>query len=277
MRAFEAVARLESFVAAAEELSVTPGAVSQHIKSLEAWAGVALFRRNAQGVELTSAGRSLVTIFVDAFDALATATHSLRNLRPDVEIHLAVLPSVAQLWLPSRLSHIREQYPHLKFSVTALETPPSFARGLFDLSLFFEIPSDNPDQITIAQDQIFPVCARNLAERLETPEQLNTVPLLQDQTWQDDWVKWSRASGVLLDDPKAGPRYSLYSLAVEEAKSGAGVLMGHACLVQDALRAGTLVSMFGTACASGRSLVLSLPHRARRRPEIDEIAKLLGK
>ena len=67
----------------------------------------------------------------------------------------------------------------------------------------------------------------------------------------------------------------IYSLAVEEAKSGAGVLMGHACLIGDALKAGTLVPVFRDSCETGKSLVLTLPPRRRRRSELEDIAALL--
>lgn len=275
MRAFEAAARLGSFVAAAEELHVTPGAVSQHVKTLEGWAGVALFRRNAQGVELSSAGRHLVNDFIDAFDAIATATDALRNLRPLAEIHIAALPSVAQLWLPSKLGRIREKFPQLRFSVTALENPPSLSRELFDLSLFFSAADEMEDHVVLARDEIVPVCAPEMATRLGSSAQLSTATLLHDQTWVDDWHLWSDISGIHLDDPGSGPRYSLYSLAVEEAKSGAGVLIGHLCLIDNALAVGDLVPIHDQVHATGRSLTLGLPHPARRRPEIDEVAECL--
>jgi len=164
LRAFEAAARLESFVAAAEELNVTPGAVSQHIKALEGWAGTALFQRNPQGVLLLPAGRSLADDFTQAFDQLAAATQSLRNLAPKPEIHIAALPSVAQLWLPPRLGRLRGLRPDLNFSVTALETPPRLSRELFDMSVFFCELQDIEDQVVLTEDYIFPVGAPKLAE-----------------------------------------------------------------------------------------------------------------
>ncbi|MCG7520901.1 LysR family transcriptional regulator [Ruegeria sp. Ofav3-42] len=271
LRAFEAAARLGGFVSAAEELSVTPGAVSQHIKAVEAWADVPLFRRNAQGVELTSSGRQLASEFTLAFDHLAAATQSLRNLSPSVEIHIAALPSVAQLWLPARLGRIREARPDLKFSVTALETPPSLSRELFDLSVFFTVPDGAADQIVVAEDVIFPVCSPKLVDSFR----FDSIPLLHDQTWHDDWRLWSEATGADVADPTKGPKYSLYGLAVEEAKSGAGALMAHACLVEQALRDGHLCRMSAEECATGQALVINLPHPSRRRPETDEITVLL--
>lgn len=277
MRAFEAAARHVSFVAAAEELSVTPAAISQHVKTLEAWAGVALFRRHAQGVALTEAGHALVGDFVLAFDAVATAMHRLRNLHPNAEIHIAALPSIAQLWLPKRLARIREAWPHLSFSVTAMETPPRLSRELYDMSIFFTEPKGEPDQIVLARDQIVPVCAPSFAHRIQTAADLDAVALLHDQTWKEDWATWATLSKNRLSDATKGPKYSLYSLAVEEAKAGAGVLMGHVCLLEEPLATGRLVSVLGEAKPTGKALVLSLPTKKRRHPESQAIAEgLLG-
>ncbi|MCB1478756.1 MAG: LysR family transcriptional regulator [Rhodobiaceae bacterium] len=275
MRAFEAAARTQSFTAAAEELGVTPGAISQHVKALEGWVGRALFRRGAQGVELTEPGRSLLPQFVAAFDALGAATQSLRLQRPGVEIHIAALPSIAQLWLPARLARLRRALPEIRISVTAMEAPPNLARELFDLSLFFKLRAAGPDEMKIDRDEIFPVCAPDFAHRLETPAMLDSVPLLHDQSWQTDWTVWSEATGANLKNANAGPRYSLYSLALEEAKAGAGVLMGHSSLVGEALKSGQLVQPFEARCATGRSLVLGLPASGRRSPDLDRMVDLL--
>ncbi len=271
LRAFEAAARLESFVSAAEELCVTAGAVSQHIKALEGWAGTTLFERGAHGVSLTASGRKLAGEFTHAFDLLAAATQSLRTLAPNPEIHIAALPSIAQLWLPARLGKLREKRPDLNVSVTAMERPPSLSRELFDLSVFFSVPAETPDQIVLAEDEILPVCSPRIADGLD----LETAQLLHDQTWQADWSMWSEATGVSVGDPQRGPRYSLYALAVEEAKSGAGVLMGHSCLVEQALQSGQLKKVPSESIGTGRVLALELPHRSRRHPAIDEVVSLL--
>ena len=275
MRAFEAAARLSSFVAAAEELGVTPGAISQHVKTLEDWAGTALFKRRAQGVELTPAGESIKSDFSAAFDAMARATHALRNLTRETHIHIAALPSIAQLWLPPRLVAIRQAFPANRFSVTALETPPSLRRDLFDLSVFFAPETGNPDQIVLASDLMTPVCAPSLAAQIKDAGDLQNQTLLHDQTWLDDWPKWANTNGLPSNNMTNGPRFSLYGLAVEEAKAGAGILMGHLSLIEPALKSGELVRLSDIDVPSGQVLALNLPHRSLRRPELNDIAKRL--
>ncbi|MEM1238126.1 MAG: LysR family transcriptional regulator [Pseudomonadota bacterium] len=272
MRAFEAAARHVSFVAAAEELNVTPGAISQHIKALEGWAGTPLFRRNAQAVELTVAGKTLAPEFMAAFDGLADATRALRNLSPASEFQIAALPSVAQLWLPKRLAKIRVQFPEMSISVTAMETPPNLARELYDLSIFLGNSDRSPDQMILCADEIVPVCAPGLLENLT---RFDDAPLLHDQTWIEDWAIWSAKTGEALQNPKRGAQFSLYSLAVEEAKAGAGVLMGHLPLIEDALSSGALVRAHPAAYETGRHLVAELPHVSRRRQVTQELSALL--
>ena len=274
MRAFEAAARHESFVSAAEELNVTAGAISQHIKTLEAWSDMPLFRRNAQGVVLTQAGQSLVTGFTSAFDEMANATRALRNLKPNPDFHIAALPSIAQLWLPKRLAKIRAQFPMINFSVTALETAPSLSRELFDLAIFFGQPDGTANQINIANDDLVPVCAPALLDRF-AKDGFSGLTLLHDQTWMNDWTEWSDAAHIAIEDVQNGPKFSLYSLAVEEAKAGAGALMGHMCLVEDLVAAGELAPLSDKFSSTGKALTLELPKPDQRRPESDRIAQML--
>jgi len=276
LRAFEAAARLESFASAAEELSVTAGAISQHIKALEEWAGVPLFRRNAQGVRLTPEGRAIAPAFVKAFDALGDAIRGLRDVRPTRDIQIATMPSLAQLWLPPRLRQIRETFPHIRLSVTALEVAPNLRRELFDLSLFIRQPSGSDQEIVVRPDVIYPICAPELAALIAAPEDLANHPLLYDRSWSDDWGLWAKAAKVELATIGDGAQYSLFSLAQEEAKSGAGVLMGHAILSDSAVSSGELVRLFDVACQTDKSLVLEAATRKEHDPELVEILTILA-
>lgn len=245
LRAFEAAARLGSFVRAADELCVTPGAVAQQVKALEDWAGAPLFERRAHGVRLAPAGRAAAPGLAEAFDRLATAANLLRRMAAPQEIRAAALPSVAQLWLSPRLPTIRRANPGLSISVTAMERPPNLMREPFDIAFFFGAENAAGTQATVlAGDSLFPVCAPEVAVRLKRPEDLAGETLLHDSAWRDDWPDWLAAARVRGVTATAGPVFSLYSLALDEAIHGAGVLIGHAPLVAPALAAGTLVAPF---------------------------------
>ncbi len=238
LRAFEAAARLGGFAAAAQELGVTPGAITAHIKTLESVLGAALFERTPRGVQLNALGHKVLPAFTEAFDGLGLAVQTLRNEAIPNVVHIATLPSLAQLWLSPRLPALRTAAPDISISITAMETPPNLKRAPYDLSLFYGDDAEG----ALSRDLMFPVCSPNMAARLKSPQDLSHVSLLFDSTWVDDWEIWLRAAGCELT-PR-GPVFSLYTLAVEETVNGAGVLMGHEALVAAHLSSGELVAPF---------------------------------
>ena len=251
LRAFEAAARLHGFAAAAQELGVTPGAVTAHVKQLEATLGAPLFTRTPRGVRLTALGQQTLPQFTQAFDALGQAVNDLRAAAAPRTVHIATLPAIAQLWLSPRLPALRAAAPDITVSITALEQPPNLKRSPYDLSLFFH---DDP-QDRIAPDTIFPVCAPSLAARLTSPDDIARFPCLSDAAWSDDWSLWAQS----LPAPPAiaqGPTFSLYALAVEECVNGAGLLIGHEALVARHLADGRLTAPFAPRLTLQRGLRL---------------------
>ncbi|MBL4907437.1 MAG: LysR family transcriptional regulator, partial [Sneathiella sp.] len=214
LRAFEAAARLGGFSLAAEELCVTPGAIAQHIKAVEAWVGVPLFERRSQGVALTAVGVRVLPDFIAAFDRLGAAVHNLKTKTAPQDISIATLPSIAHLWLSPRLPAIRERTPNITISVTALENTPNMSREPYDLALFFEKLPINPQSISLGPDIIFPVCTPALAKRLQRLSDLETVPCLRDATWSGDWNLWLKSVAPANQVQVNGPSYSLYALAL---------------------------------------------------------------
>lgn len=276
LRAFEAAARLGGFANAAEELCVTPGAVSQHIRALEDWIGADLFERRSQGVRLTALGAEAMPGFATAFDAMGAAVHALRGAARLGTLHIAALPSVAQLWLSPRLPAVRAALPELRISVSAIENPPNLARDLFDLSLFIRPPAGARGERVLAPDMILPVCAPGIAARLHSPADLTGETLLHDALWPEDWTLWARVMLPGIRLPSSGPRYSLYAIALEEARHGAGVLMGHQSLVQSALEDGSLIAPFAAPVPTGKALVLEHPAFDPPRADLARVLTLLG-
>ena len=266
LRAFEAAGRLKSFSAAADELSVTPGAISQHVKSLEAWAEGDLFVRNARGVVLTPLGEELLPVFTAAFDRLGEAVQALRTKSAPDKIRIATLPSIAQLWLSGKLGQLRRIAPEISVSVVAVETPPNLAREPFDVTLFFREGAPEPDEIALFQDRIFPVCTPEIAGRLSDVGDLAAQTLLHDSTWDGDWALWLSQFPDAPHTNKRGPTHSLFSVALEEACNGAGVLMAHEALVAPRLQSGALVAPFPHKVTLERSLMMRLAPGFRDNP-----------
>jgi len=257
MRAFEAAARLGGFSAAAEELSVTPGAVSQQIRALEDWAGAELFERRSQGVGLTDLGREVSEDFTSAFDALGTALHRLRAQAGRPEIRIAALPAIAQLWLAPRLPMIRKAVSGVTISVTALEAMPNLRRDIFDLAIFLDTPSGRREETVLCADSLLPACSPEIAARVADAGNFDTETLLVDTVWNSDWQIWADGTGYQIAKGQKTASLSLYSMAVEEACAGAGVLMGHRSLISKELSSGKLVTPLAEEVATERALVLT--------------------
>ena len=275
LRAFEAAARLGGFTPAADELCVTPGAISQHIKSLEDWAGAPLFERRSQGVSLTELGQNVATEFTTAFDAIGDAVRSLRTGAAHSTINIAALPSIAQLWLSPKLPAIRTALSGHSISVTALETPPNLTREMFDISIFFGHPMDYSTKNVLKSDAIYPVCSPEIAQRLKTLADLQHETWLYDALWADDWAFWINQTAPNRITPRSGPRFSLYSIAIEEAKNGAGVLIGHEILIEPLLKSGALVAPFKSKAETGRSLILECAGNTPTSNRLKQVVRML--
>lgn len=277
LRAFEAAARCGSFAKAADELGVTAGAVTQQIRQLETSLGFTLFRRLAQGVEPTQGAREALPKLSRGFDMLGQAVQELRAGHDGRALTIAALPCIAQLWLSPRLTALQRAFPTLQISVSAMELPPDPRREPHDLALFYLEPDAIPaSALTLGPDTLLPVCIPALAPRLGSIADLARVPLLHDSVWREDWRRWlafAGASGVV--DPARGPSFSLYSLALDAALSGSGVLMGRLSLIAPYLGDGRLIAPFPEALPSGDALTLLLNAGASAHSGRHEIARSL--
>lgn len=272
LRAFEAAARLGGFAAAAEELSVTPGAVASHVKALEALLGADLFQRRPQGVVLTPLGRKALAEFGPAFDRLGAAMQAVRAAARPAEARIAALPAIAQLWLSPRLPAIRAAHPGSAISVHALERAPDLTREAYDLAIFPEPAPGAAETRDGPAMTATPVVAPALAARIGAEADLLALPRLTDAAWADDWSLWAP------DAPTAdGPVFSLYALAVEEAANGAGVLMGRSPLIDRHISSGALVAPFERKVGIGAGLTLSLAVAAKDATLLAAIAEALLK
>ncbi|MEO9780767.1 MAG: LysR family transcriptional regulator [Sedimentitalea sp.] len=240
LRAFEASARLGGFAAAAEELHVSPGAISAHIKTIEAELGATLFARTTRGVTLTPLGQRALPNFADAFDRLGDAVQNLRADAAPGVVHIAALPAIAQFWLSPRLPALRAAAPEIQISISALEHPPNLKRVPYDLCLFYDAAKGE----SVTDDALLPVCAPAIAKRLKHPRDMADLPCLTDTGWPDDWQTWIAEALPDASFTPKGPVFSLYSLAVEETINGAGILMGHRALIGPYLASGKLVAPF---------------------------------
>lgn len=261
LRAFEAAGRLGGFSYAAEELGVTPGAVTAHLKGLEAALGAPLFERAPRGVRLTELGARALPEFTQAFDLLHSAVQRLQASATPGAVRIATEPGIAQFWLSPRLTALRASDPEISVSITTFDAPAGAGRDGHDLYLFFQPLGAHSGALQLTRDMIAPVCAPLLADRLRASSDLRDAVCLTDAANPQSWQEWARAAGLAGFEPR-GPMLST-ALAVEEAVNGAGVLMGQLPLVARHLADGRLVQPFGPSVVRPFALTLWRARDAR--------------
>ncbi len=263
VRAFEAAGRHRSFFLAAEELRVTPGAISYQIKVLESFLGVRLFHRLHRGIALTDVGATYLTRARDAFDRLATATNQLIVGNRSRILRISALPAFAEKWLVPRLRRFQEQYPDFDVRLAADADIVDFVTRDYDVGLRYTDgyhPELRVDRLLA--ERMFPVCSPKLLQgprSLRKPEDLAHHALLHDVHWQDNWRLWLNAVGLNDIEARQESRFTLYSMALEAAVQGGGIAMGHSALVADDLASKRLVAPFAVSIEAPRAYYLVCP------------------
>jgi LysR family glycine cleavage system transcriptional activator len=247
LHAFEAAARLSSFKAAAEDLHVTPGAISQQIKLLEDRLGVQLFTRRARTIELTEAGRLLITPTQQAFRLLADAVARVRETDVGRTLTLSLLPSFAALFLVPRLGSFRARCPDIDVRISATPKLADLGRDAVDVAIRSGLGAYPGLYVELLlTEELFPVCSPELLKGrvpLRRPADLARHTLLHDET-RTEWSLWLQAVGAKGIDTSRGPSFSLWELALQAAVAGQGVALGRSALVTQYLASGQLVRPF---------------------------------
>ncbi len=253
LRAFETAARHLSFTKAAEELHVTPAAISHQIKALEEQMGVPLFRRLTRALRLTEAGQAALPSLRDGFDKLADGVDLLRAHDESGAITVSLDPSFAAKWLVPRLDRFRAAHPDLDVRLDATDKLADFQRDNVDLAIRYGGGNYLGLEVErLLSEEIFPVCSPKLLEGpapLAQPGDLRHHTLIHLEWGSEDvtaptWRMWLLAAGVHDIDFTRGPVFSMTSLALQAAIEGQGVALASSFLVADDLAADRLVVPF---------------------------------
>ena len=252
LKAFEAAARHMSFSKAAEELFVTPAALSYQIKQLEEYLGVPVFRRLNRAVGLTDAGRALQPGVALAFDNLRQATRAVAKLQADEPLTITAGPAFTSKWLAPRFFRFHEDHPEIELRFIATLRTMDFHRDGVDAAIRYAVSVDDTlYSEVLAEDWLTPVCTKEIAERIAGRSDLNGETLLHDESIlafepRPDWAAWGRVSGMD-GDWTHGPSFSNADHAIDVALEGAGIVLGRVVLVERYLANGRLVAPFKLA------------------------------
>jgi LysR family glycine cleavage system transcriptional activator len=271
---FEAAARHESYTRAAQELALTQGAVSRQITALEAFVGVALFRRTRHGVALTERGTEYAAQVAPRLQGLEQDTlEVMASQNSGGSIHLAAVPTFATRWLIPRLSQLKVQHPEITVHIETRTRPFMFADTVFDAALY----AGTPEQMShwagtrclrLMSEDMVPVCSPALLGQRTNmaPADLAQFPLLQQSTRPDGWRQWFAALGVAAPLALSGPRYELFSMTAAAAAQGLGLALVPRLLVKAELARAELVVACEQVLQGQRAYYLVTPERAEERP-----------
>lgn len=253
LRAFNAAARHLSFTKAADEMGVTPAAISHQIKELEDQIGVALFTRTSRSMALTREGEILSTAAAESLDTLSRAVKRIKRLENRKVLKVSASPSIAAKWLVPRLDRFLDQALGAEVRVDVSTTALDFERDDVDIAIRFgqgRYPGLKSD--LLFTDKIFPVCSPRIITKekpLAQPKDLLRHTLIhleyeaQGVVWPN-WKMWMLAAGITDFDDKRGMHFGQTSLTVQAAIDGHGVALGDSNLVADDLASGRLVKPF---------------------------------
>jgi DNA-binding transcriptional LysR family regulator len=265
VRAIEIVARRGALAPAAEELGVTIGAVSQHLRRAEERLGMELFERTSHGLVPLPERRQALPQLTAGFSALQDGLASLRSSDEGV-LNLTVGSVFASRWLIWRINKFTALHPEVEIRLTVTAAMLDLSRADVDCGIRYgdgHWPGVTATWVGGADYQ--PVCAPPVAARLKAPADLAHVPVIQDQTSMLSWPAWLAAAGLDPEMRLAGPTYSDASLAFDAAISEQGVLIAADMMSADAVSDGRLVRPFAQSVAGPLGYWLATA-KGRREP-----------
>ena len=289
---FDAAARHESYTRAAQELSLTQSAVSRQVGTLEAFLGVALFKRTRHGVALTAGGaayarqiaRRLEAMERDTLDAMA----HLDGSGTGVALSLAAVPTFATRWLVPRLPLFAKLCPDTVVHLETRTRPFLFGDTEFNAALYAGTRAQvegwaGTHATLLMPEDVIPVCsptflnATGSTDGKLSPTAIALLPLLQQSTRPDGWRQWFDAQGVDAPLARSGPRHELFSMLATAAAHGMGIALVPTLLIADELARGELVIACNRPLRGERSYYFVTPERADAHPVVARFREWLVK
>lgn len=266
LRAFESAARLGSFRRAAEELGVTPTAISHQVRGLESLIEAPLFTRQVRRVVLTDVGSRLLPVLGQGFDAFEDALRRASRPRQRSIVTIGATNAFMARWLVPRIASFREAEPSIDLQLAASNELASVAHGEVDIAIRYG-GGVYPGHVVelLWQDVFAPVSNPLLG--VDGVAGLGTVPLIAFK-WErptprnPTWERWSRKAGVAIPADAGFLHFSDETHAIQAAVAGQGIGLLSTLLVAPELASGALVERFGPRMAAHGYYLLTRPDSA---------------
>jgi LysR family glycine cleavage system transcriptional activator len=288
LRAFEAAARTGGYVAAAEELGVSPAAVSQQVRNLEDFLGKQLFRRFNNRVLLTDAGQVVFAGAAEALQAISTLTEQVMSGGTRSRLVISVITSVAERWLEPRLAAFALKEKALRIELRVEGDPVDFARHNIDLRICYGTnlyPEMNT--IHLFQDAVLPLCSPSYLERNRNARTLGMEGVPDEDlihtSWgpsfvsHPTWHAWFAKSGLDRPIDAKGYQIGMSGLSLDLARDGVGVALGQKVMAASDLAAGRLVPVSDIAIELGHPYCLVHPRSKARKAGLQALIDWLTK
>jgi LysR family glycine cleavage system transcriptional activator len=272
LAAFEAAARHLSLTKAAEELNVTPGAISRQVRTLEEELGSPLFLRRHRAVELTREGETMAGSLRDGFERISSTFRQIRSHGGQTNVAIGSTMAMAHLWLMPRMGAFWNQHPDIVVDHVISDHPRGLDRPDIDLRIRYG-DGEWPDEVSakLYEDRIYPVASPAFAKAypVKSVAELAQLQLLSvegiDWTWTT-WAEFLREAGH--SDRRINVRrFNSYVIAMQAARSGQGVALGWASLVAPLIEAGNLVQVTDAEIAAPHSYFVTWSARRPLSPQ----------
>lgn len=260
LKCFESAARHGSFNKAAQELNVTPSAISHQIKGLESFLGIELFRRTKRKVILTDAGASYIKPIKQVFQKLEQATADLMSEQHAGSLRLAVAPAFLTRWLMPRMERFQSRYPDIEIEIRSSMGLVDFSMGDIDMAVYFGNGDwEGVETHYLRPIRLAPVCSPKLIKAdkpINEPNDMRLYPLLHVSKRSDEWQDWLVQNDL---DPKPfrrGLMFSSGSLTARAAAQGLGIALADVSLITSEIESGQLKVLFDQCLITNRSFYL---------------------
>lgn len=261
LQAFDAAARHGNFARAAEELSLTEGAISRQIARLESLLNCKLFDRTGSRVKLNPAGARYARHVHETLERLERDTQYIMGLpEGGKSLDIAVLPTFSSRWLIPRLNSFTSLYPDITLNIAANTDPFILTGSGFDAVVHFEHPAWAGMRTQfLFQETLVPVCHPSLLSQQDIFEQLNALPRIHRRLNPEAWHLYAREKGIHLDNPGQGVRYDLHEMAIAAVMARQGVALVPRMYVENELKRGLLVSPWPESATLSKRFCLVKP------------------
>jgi len=276
IKAFEAAVRLGSFVAAAEELTVTPGAISHHIRLIESLLGITLFRAAGRGVVPTQRALVYAAEIRVCLDHLGLATEKILDEAPSKLIRINSLPILVSHWLMPRLPVFQEQNPDIDFQILTSGEPVQDLDDSFDIAFRrYQMEFPQFECQVFMKDYHLPVCSPSFMRDhlLQSVEDVSHYTLICHQAYPELWDKWLGLVGIAAKKKVRRSYFETTFLALQAASEGLGLALAPIRLIAGDLTRGRLIVPFREPVVSREPIQILYPVTKVRRGAIRKFVR----